>query len=62
MPVLVEQILAEPTSDRGRLAQLVLALSRRAVLQSGAMAVTVHACDLTPVEVAQLELFAPAGG
>jgi DNA polymerase-4 len=62
VPVLVEQVLAEPTSDRGRLAHLMLALSRRAVLESGVTAVTVTASDLTPVIVAQMELFAPAGG
>jgi hypothetical protein len=62
MPVLVEQMLAEPTSDRGRLAHLMLTLSRRAVLQSGVTALTVHACYLTPVVVTQLELFASTGG
>ena len=34
LPVLVEQVLAEPTSDRGRLVQVLAVLGRGAVLES----------------------------
>ena len=61
-PVVVERMLAEPTSDRARLAAALLGLARGAVLGSGVTSITAAASHLTPVVVEQLELFAPAGG
>jgi nucleotidyltransferase/DNA polymerase involved in DNA repair len=61
-PVVLERVLAEATSDRALLTQIVLALGRGAALSSGVTTVTVTAADLVPTVAEQLELFAPEGG
>ncbi len=61
-PLVLERVLAEPTSDAATLIAALLALSRSAVLESGVISITVTACDLVPTVAEQLSLFAPAGG
>lgn len=61
-PIALERMLAEPASDRARLAAALLGLVRGAVLGSGVTAITATASHLAPVVAEQLHLFAPAGG
>jgi hypothetical protein len=61
-PLVLERVLAEPTSDAATLTAALLGLSRSAALESGVLSITVTACDLVPAVAEQLHLFAPAGG
>jgi protein ImuB len=61
-PWAAQRTLSAPTTDRSKLKEAFLALSRTAMLDTGVEALTLQISELAPTVAAQLDLFAPTSG